>query len=99
MSETGTIRARLADASIEEEARMTVKVEQRGKARSRTHQDRIEYRLIFGAAFLVFLVAAAVSRLLPARGRSGQAVNGRRASVFESARMAAGSTIPFAFMG
>ena len=51
-----------------------------------------EYRLIFGAMFIVFLVAALFERALPRSWR-------RSKSVFREAREAASTYAPYAFMG
>jgi len=62
---------------------------------------RREFRLIFAVCFPFFLVAAILARLLPVRGRTfGEAGErpARRGSIFEEAKAAANTTIPFAFM-
>lgn len=59
--------------------------------------DAREFRLIFAVSFPVFLVAALVARLLPWHGRGAPAA--RRPSIIEEARIAANTSIPFAFMG
>ncbi|GJE00175.1 MULTISPECIES: hypothetical protein [Methylobacterium] len=63
---------------------------------SRAHQEQVQFRIILGATYPVFLVAAVVQRLLPGRGA---APPGPRRSVFGEARAMALSAIPFAFMG
>jgi hypothetical protein len=55
-------------------------------------KEAIEFRLLYGAAFLVFLVAAGLSRLAP--GAQGRA----RRSILGEARAAANTCLPFAFM-
>lgn len=61
---------------------------------SRSHS--LEFRLIFGVSFLVFLVAAVAGRLLP-----GQAAKEARQprSVLAEARAAAHTFVPMVFMG
>jgi hypothetical protein len=57
----------------------------------------LEFRLIFGVSFLVFLVAAVAGRLLP-----GQAVKESRQasrSILAEARAAAHTFVPMVFMG
>ena len=60
--------------------------------------DRIEYRLIFVAAFRVFFVTAVFERALPGHwmSRTGDAP---RKSVFEQSREAAKISAAYAFMG
>lgn len=53
----------------------------------------LEFRVIFGVSFLVFLVAAVAGRLLP-----GQAHREAR-SVLAEARAAAHTFVPMVFMG
>jgi light-harvesting complex 1 beta chain len=65
--------------------------------RSRNRRDELEYRWVFWCAYPFFLVAAIVSRLLPNR-KPPAALGGLRPSVFTQARVAANSSIPFAFM-
>ena len=62
-------------------------------------QEAREFRLLYWLCFMIFLVVAAMTRLLPA-GRRGSAdqLAGVRRSVFAEARAAAGTLIPFAFM-
>jgi hypothetical protein len=71
----------------------------RGACKSRDKRsDRIEYRLIFVAAFLVFFVTAVFERALPGHwmSRTGDAP---RKSVFEQSREAAKISAAYAFMG
>jgi hypothetical protein len=58
------------------------------------HQDRsLEFSLVYGLAFVAFLVTIAVTRLVSFRGRGSQGK-----SLIASARAAASNSIPFAFM-
>jgi hypothetical protein len=66
-----------------------------GAARARKNET-LEYRLIFGAAFLVFLPVALVARLLPGSRPLGSM---HRRSVIAEAKAAAHRSAPFAFMG
>lgn len=58
--------------------------------------ESVEFRLIFAAAFAVFLIAATVERMLPLgwlkRGQS-------RKSIIEQAKEAANTCAAYAFMG
>ena len=70
------------------------------QVRRRRHTERggIEYRLVHAAGFGVFLVAAAVSRLIALIARRPRGADGRR-SIIQEARDATSATIPYAFMG
>lgn len=59
--------------------------------------ESIEFRLIFIAAFAVFLVAATVERLLPTSWFKRNA--SRRESIFKQAKDAANTCAAYAFMG
>ena len=61
--------------------------------------ESLEYRLIFSAAFGVFLVTSALERVSPYRllARKDEAAVGK--SVFEQAREAANISVGYAFMG
>jgi len=62
-------------------------------------QEAREFRLLYWLCFAVFLVIAAVARVLPGKRRgSGNELAGVRRSVFAEARASAGTLIPFAFM-
>jgi hypothetical protein len=54
-------------------------------------------RLMFGAAFPIFLVVAALARLMPRSMRSSMAGFDGRQSLFKEAKNAASMCIPFAF--
>jgi hypothetical protein len=65
-----------------------------GRRRTRRRHG-VEFGLVYGVGFTVFLVAAAMARpvrLLTGKGRD-------RRSILQEARDSAGSTIPYAFMG
>ncbi len=62
-------------------------------------QDRIEFRLFFVLCFPLFLLAAIVSRLLPARPAFTSGLRQKRKPVIAEARAAANTVLPFAFMG
>jgi hypothetical protein len=58
-------------------------------------RDRLEFRLLLGATFLICLPIALVSRALPMARRPFRS---RGKSVFGEAREAANTIAPFAFM-
>jgi hypothetical protein len=60
---------------------------------TRRREETVEF--IFATAFIVFLVAATVGRLLPGQWQPHRAGG----SVFAEARAAASTIVPFAFMG
>ncbi len=78
---------------------MTVPTNERIESLSRLRaEEEREFRVLIMVSFAIFLVIAVVSRLLPPRWRVfAPAAEGRR-SVFQEARTAAYTTIPFAFM-
>lgn len=57
----------------------------------------LEFRLIFGVSFLVFLVAAVAGRLLP--GQAQKEARQASRSVLAEARAAAHTFVPIVFMG
>jgi hypothetical protein len=65
---------------------------------SRSHRSgSLEYRLLSGALFAIFLPITVVSRLTHRRPAGG-AVEASK-SILDEARESAASTVPFAFMG
>ncbi|GJE61721.1 hypothetical protein [Methylobacterium trifolii] len=64
---------------------------------SRLHQEALQFRIILGATYPFFLMAALLQRMAPAAGRPGLPV--ARRSVFGEAKAMAVCAIPFAFMG
>jgi hypothetical protein len=56
-------------------------------------RDRVEYRLYLAIAFLIFLPAALIGRVMPRK--AGRA----RVSVFDEAMTAARGAAPLIFMG
>ncbi|MEJ5231597.1 MAG: hypothetical protein WHV64_05325 [Geminicoccaceae bacterium] len=62
---------------------------------ARSHS--LEFRLIFGVSFLVFLVAAVAGRLLP--GQAHKEARQPPRSVLAEARAAAHTFVPMVFMG
>ena len=60
--------------------------------------ERRQYRLIFGIAFLVFLTITLVARLLPRRLRPWSPEGGRRMSFIAEARAVTNTVLPFAFL-
>lgn len=63
------------------------------------HKDRVEYRLIFAAAFLVFLLASAIERLAPSRWSEKAAATAPRKTVVAQAKESASIAVGYAFMG
>lgn len=83
------------DASPQEEAPMT------NKPKSLTPEqgkDALAFRITFAIAFGAFLLEAVVRRVFARNGRSGEGA-GTRKSVVAEALAAAGTCVPFAFMG
>ncbi len=71
---------------------------QDGFGMPRGHRTRsLEFRLIFGVSFLVFLVAAVAGRLLP--GQAHKEARQVSRSVLAEARAAAHTFVPMVFMG
>ena len=62
-------------------------------------EEAIEFRLIFMVSFAIFLLVATFARLLPRDWRPYPAGPEGYASVFDEARSAANTFVPFAFMG
>jgi hypothetical protein len=60
--------------------------------------ERRQYRLIFGFAFLVFLTITLLARLLPRRLRPWSPEGGRRMSLVAEARAITDTVLPFAFL-
>lgn len=76
----------------------TMPVHTRSQSPSRSHRSgSLEYRLLSGALFAIFLPIAVVSRLTQKRP-AGEAVDANK-SILDEARESAASTVPFAFMG
>ncbi|MBK1624324.1 MULTISPECIES: hypothetical protein [Hyphomicrobiales] len=72
-------------------------IEKSNVALLRSKEER-DFRLIVMVSFAFFLVVCIIARLLPPQWRPfPPGPNGRR-SVIEEARVAANTTIPFAFM-
>lgn len=61
-------------------------------------QERRQFRLIFGVAFVVFMVTALIARLLPRRLRPWTPVGNRPLSFVAEARALTNTVIPFAFL-
>jgi hypothetical protein len=61
-------------------------------------QERRQFRLIFGLAFVVFLVIALIARILPRRLRPWAPVGNRRLSFVAEAHAVTSTFIPFAFL-
>lgn len=60
-------------------------------------QEKREYRRVFVLCFLLFLVIAAVSRVLPRSWRPLSATGSAHESIFAEARRTAYTVLPFAF--
>ena len=57
-----------------------------------------DYRRVYLASFLLFLVVALIRRVVPGHARLFRSADGTRKSVLAEAREAAHATIGFAFM-
>jgi hypothetical protein len=71
----------------------------RGAVGKRIRKDAIEYRLIFAASFIVFLIAAVAERLMPWRWLLNRRPGTQGRSVLGQARESAGICTAYAFMG
>lgn len=79
---------------------MALTIDNRRRSQSKFKRtESIEFRLIFIAAFAVFLVAATVERILPMRWLRKRADRSPRKSIFEQAKEAANTCAAYAFMG
>lgn len=61
--------------------------------------ESIEFRLIFAAAFVVFLFAAVGERLLPGRWLNSANASEPRPTIISQAKAAANTCAAYAFMG
>jgi hypothetical protein len=61
--------------------------------------ESLEFRLIYIAAFVVFLIAATVERIVPLRRLLSGATAGARKSILEQAKDAANTCAAYSFMG
>ena len=68
-------------------------------AESPRARDAIEFRLLIAATFVLFLVGAVVSRLLPWHWRIGRGAAVRPLSIIGEAKAKANALVPFVFMG
>ncbi len=59
----------------------------------------IESRLMFGACYLLFLLRAVLTRVMPWRSTASPAASGRRESIFSEANGAARVLVASSFMG
>ncbi len=59
---------------------------------------RLEFNLVFCLAYPIFLVAVALSRLIPRRSRWSVSDQDDGKSIFKVAKIATYNSIPFAFM-
>jgi hypothetical protein len=69
-----------------------------GRRRQR-HEESLEFRLLLVITYPVFLAAALIDLLLPARLRFFAIGGERSVNIFARAWTAAHTTIPFVFMG
>jgi hypothetical protein len=69
------------------------------KPDSRRRADEVQFRLVYLFTLPVFVLAAFVARLRPARWKSRNAEAGSRSSIFGEARAAARTCGSFALMG
>lgn len=68
-------------------------------AAKHVRRNSFEFRVIYFMCFAVFLTAAIVERLLPWNWQTQARNAGRRRSIIEQAREAAGTCTAYAFMG
>jgi hypothetical protein len=68
------------------------------RTRFKSREDEIDYRLIYGISFAVFLVMALGARMIDWSGPAHDTTFGKRQSVFMQARSNASSAAAFAFM-
>lgn len=61
------------------------------------HEKARQYRRLYMACFIIFLVIATVERVLPKQWRSKTAVD-NGSSIMEQAREQAGTFVPYLFM-
>ncbi len=61
--------------------------------------ESLEFRLIYIAAFVVFLIAATVERIVPLRRLLSGGAAGARKSILKQAKDAANTCAAYSFMG
>lgn len=89
-----------ADFQGMEGTTMALTIDNRRRSQSKFKRtESIEFRLIFIAAFAVFLVTATVERILPVHWLRKRADRSPRKSIFEQAKEAANTCAAYAFMG
>jgi hypothetical protein len=69
-----------------------------GQRRTRSGRSTWEYRLIFAACFPIFLAFEVVDRVMQLPRPATPATRSRK-SIFASAKEAADTALPYAFMG
>lgn len=69
------------------------------RAKMLTEHRTIEYRLMFGACYLLSLAGAILARLMPWRKSATSGQTGIRTSIFKEASSAAGVWVASSFMG
>jgi hypothetical protein len=69
------------------------------KSAFRTRKDTLGFKMIYAAAFAVFLVAAILDRLIPLRWIMGATGSEKYLAILSEAQSAAKTYTPFAFMG
>ena len=70
-----------------------------GSMARQRQEEAWEFRLIFFASFIVFLLVAGIGRCLPPQWRACPPGPGECKSIIEEAKQAANIVAPFAFMG
>ena len=84
----------------QEETTMAVTADSKRRSLSKFKRaESLEFRLIFMAAFVVFLFTATVERLLPIRKLLHGTDVSAHQSLFEQAKAAANTCAAYAFMG
>jgi len=61
-------------------------------------REKIAFNVVLAVAFVIFLIAAVVAKLVPRRWRWNVSGHDEGKSVFKSAWVAASNSVPFAFM-
>ncbi len=73
-------------------------VDVQGRRMSGSVRDAVDFNIIYGVAFVFFLMAAVAHRIIPRRWRPNLDPTGQASSVIAEARIAASNSVPFAFM-
>jgi quinol-cytochrome oxidoreductase complex cytochrome b subunit len=83
--------------NVREDTPMIDAARKSGGLLSDSTKERLQYWIIFSVAFIAFLIAAVVSRLLPWRRRLSTGAQSK--SILTEALDASGNVAKYAFMG